>query len=360
MRDQPHKPTGADIALLAGVSRSTVSRVVNGYPNVPEETRRRVQAVIDRYGYYPSLSGQALRGKRSRCIGVFMGDRGLQPQVQAAMLCAFSAAAQARGYLTLTSRLTLLDMAASERTVREVLCTGCVDAGVFFHAQGKLPIIRRLLREGQTIGALGYTPDTAEPRLYTANMDHTLAERVAAFGLSLGHRRFALVCDPCGHADIPAIFRYFQASMAPVAALSLYPPRADTGTPEAQAARAVDALGTPLMLLCADHASVFAAYCMAQARGLTVGADVSILGVGLLPPDLPVWPSLCCFRIDSAEMVTSLTQRLIDGLEGAQDVPRHAEIGYQFVPGESCGQALDWRGAAESLRDAVGSEAGSP
>ena len=35
-----------DIARLAGVSRSTVSRVVNGYSNVPEETREKVMKVI--------------------------------------------------------------------------------------------------------------------------------------------------------------------------------------------------------------------------------------------------------------------------------------------------------------------------
>ena len=38
-----------EIAKLAGVSRSTVSRVINNYPNVPEETRKKVLKVIDEY-----------------------------------------------------------------------------------------------------------------------------------------------------------------------------------------------------------------------------------------------------------------------------------------------------------------------
>lgn len=60
-----------EIAALAHVSRSTVSRVVNHYPNVPEETRRKVQEIIDRYGYTPSTSARTLAGKSNDIIGVF-------------------------------------------------------------------------------------------------------------------------------------------------------------------------------------------------------------------------------------------------------------------------------------------------
>ena len=44
-----------EIAKLAGVSRSTVSRVINNYPNVPEETRKKVLKVIDEYDYVYEL-----------------------------------------------------------------------------------------------------------------------------------------------------------------------------------------------------------------------------------------------------------------------------------------------------------------
>ena len=44
-----------DIARLAGVSRSTVSRVINNYANVPPETRARVEKVIKEYGYVPHM-----------------------------------------------------------------------------------------------------------------------------------------------------------------------------------------------------------------------------------------------------------------------------------------------------------------
>lgn len=64
----------SDIAKLANVSRSTVSRVINNYKNVPESTRKKVQEIIDKYGYTPNLSARSLAGKANNIIGIFIGD----------------------------------------------------------------------------------------------------------------------------------------------------------------------------------------------------------------------------------------------------------------------------------------------
>ncbi|MDR3303539.1 MAG: LacI family DNA-binding transcriptional regulator, partial [Treponema sp.] len=61
----------AKIAQLAGVSRATVSRVVNNYAFVKAATRKRVLEVIDQYAYSPNFSAQILAGKRSNTIGFF-------------------------------------------------------------------------------------------------------------------------------------------------------------------------------------------------------------------------------------------------------------------------------------------------
>ena len=61
-----------DIAKLAGVSRSTVSRVVNNYSNLTTETKEKVTEIIRKYGYVPHASARALAGKSNRIIGVFI------------------------------------------------------------------------------------------------------------------------------------------------------------------------------------------------------------------------------------------------------------------------------------------------
>lgn len=69
------KINSTKVAQIAGVSRSTVSRVINNYPNVPSETREKILRVIDELGYIPNSSAQVLAGKKSRTIGLFIyGD----------------------------------------------------------------------------------------------------------------------------------------------------------------------------------------------------------------------------------------------------------------------------------------------
>ncbi len=61
-----------DIAKIAGVSRSTVSRVVNNYSNVSKETRENVMKIIKKHGYVPHASARILAGKSNKMIGVFI------------------------------------------------------------------------------------------------------------------------------------------------------------------------------------------------------------------------------------------------------------------------------------------------
>jgi LacI family transcriptional regulator len=61
-----------DIALQAGVSRSTVSRVVNDSPNVSDDVRQRVLGVIQQTGYQPHAAARALASQRSGTIGLVL------------------------------------------------------------------------------------------------------------------------------------------------------------------------------------------------------------------------------------------------------------------------------------------------
>lgn len=64
-----------DIGRLAGVSRSTVSRVVNGEQNVRPEVRTRVEAVIKQTGYTPNAAARSLVSNRTGVIGLVIPSR---------------------------------------------------------------------------------------------------------------------------------------------------------------------------------------------------------------------------------------------------------------------------------------------
>jgi LacI family transcriptional regulator len=92
-----------EIAQRARVSHSTVSRVINGVPTVDPRLARRVQAVIQEFGYRPNFQARALARGRSHTIGLIVSEiTGGNPFFSEIILY-FERAAVAQGYEVLVS-----------------------------------------------------------------------------------------------------------------------------------------------------------------------------------------------------------------------------------------------------------------
>lgn len=88
----------AQVAKAAGVSQQTVSRVVNGQTNVSDDTRKRVQAAMNRLGFRPSFAGRSLRSGLYRSVGLCVYD--IQQFGNLSTLEGIMAAAREHGYAT--------------------------------------------------------------------------------------------------------------------------------------------------------------------------------------------------------------------------------------------------------------------
>ena len=72
--ENPMSVTIRDVAARAGVSLMTVSRVVNGSPNVSDTTRSRVLEAIEQLGYVPNELARGLSRQRTGTIGLIVPD----------------------------------------------------------------------------------------------------------------------------------------------------------------------------------------------------------------------------------------------------------------------------------------------
>jgi DNA-binding LacI/PurR family transcriptional regulator len=68
------QPTLEEVAARAGVGRGTVSRVINGSPQVTERTRARVMRAVDELGYVPNMAARALVTKRTGAIALVISE----------------------------------------------------------------------------------------------------------------------------------------------------------------------------------------------------------------------------------------------------------------------------------------------
>ncbi|GAB3816900.1 LacI family DNA-binding transcriptional regulator [Micromonospora zhanjiangensis] len=108
-------PAMTDVARLAGVSHQTVSRVLNGHPNVREQTRLRVQAAIAELGYLPNRAARALVTGRSQVIGVVAQNTTLFGP--ASLLAALEQTAAEEGFAVSVGSVRSLD----HRSISEVV-----------------------------------------------------------------------------------------------------------------------------------------------------------------------------------------------------------------------------------------------
>ena len=100
-------PAMTDVAKLAGVSHQTVSRVLNGHPNVKEQTRLRVRAAIAELGYRPNKAARALVTGRSQLIGIVALNSTLYGP--ASLLAAFEQCAAEAGFAVSVGSVGRLD-----------------------------------------------------------------------------------------------------------------------------------------------------------------------------------------------------------------------------------------------------------
>jgi hypothetical protein len=76
----PRKPTIDDVAALSGVGRATVSRVLNGGPNVRDEVRARVFEAVEKLQYKVNMQARFLAGGRTQVLGlIYASDLDSEP-----------------------------------------------------------------------------------------------------------------------------------------------------------------------------------------------------------------------------------------------------------------------------------------
>lgn len=89
-REPRKRPTINDVARLAGVSKKTVSRVINDSPLVRDDTRKAVKAVISETGYTPDPQARGLAFRRSFLIGLVFDSDNPEPAILQGLLDALA------------------------------------------------------------------------------------------------------------------------------------------------------------------------------------------------------------------------------------------------------------------------------
>lgn len=178
-----------DVARFAGVSQTTVSRVISNSPNVKPETRDRVMRALAETGYSPNAVARAMRTRRTGTIGVVVTriTNPFYPELIQVLNQRLD---------TLQLRMTLWDAEGpGENNAVEAIRQGIVDGVIFTTAIQDSTALREALQQRAPVVLLNRTVKGL-PCDQVTSENHRAGHTIADYLLRAGHRRIGLVAGP--------------------------------------------------------------------------------------------------------------------------------------------------------------------
>ena len=325
MTQRPRRATSADVAARAGVSRTTVSFVMNGrtVAGIPPATWRRVEDAARELGYHPHGPARDLAGGSTRTIGLVLRQSAEQVAADALLaetLWGVASEARTSGY-----RVLVEPLAPGDGHYSELLLSQRVDGLIVSGPRVDDEELVSLVGDGFPIILQGSLPDVPAP---SVDVDNRASARIAVEHLlGLGHRRIACITN-APLADTAAADRLAGYRDALVAAGI---PR-DEGLIEEGAFDAASGHGAMARLLAragditacfiASDVVAFGALRALREAGLRVPADVSVVGFDDIPLARHFDPPLTTVRLPANALGAAAGHELIARLAGRPVVER--------------------------------------
>lgn len=328
-------PTIVDVARAANVSHSTVSRVLNGKPNISAATRARVEAALDHLGYVADSRARSLAGGRLGCIGLVVFD--LEGSYQTQIVRSVDTALADEGLDLLLCTTNRRER--REHTYVQRLAAGAVD-GLIVVIPTEAERYAEALAERATPCVLVDCAQSSHAA--TVICDNAGGMRMIMEHLhASGHRRIGAIA---GLPSRPAASERIDAYHRAVDELGLDPDPdlvapGSFEEPEAAAAagRLLDLAAPPTAIVASSDAAAVGVLRAAGERGLEVPADLSIAGFDDIPEAALMTPALTTVRQPFDEIGARAVQLLLEQLEHPGRLPVRLRLPVELIVRASTG-----------------------
>ncbi len=330
------------VALMAGVSRSVVSRVLNNHPRVSEEARRKVREVVERHHYRPSSVARGLATDRTQEICILAPrrhDDALATGFWTLLHLGISERCIGRGFFVSLSMIS----AATDAGIHDRILNDRVYDGFILITQEVTETLAPLLQSRRApVVLLGNDPAYPDvPSIDVDNFDG--AYRATRHLIGLGRRRIGVILGPLSIQETidrrnGYLHALLEAGLAPhdyPVACGFYSERSGYETVRGWLQRRA----CPEAIFCGSDTIAVGVLLALHEAGVRVPADVSVVGFDDIPAAAYTIPPLTTVHQPIYDKGVAAADLLLDRIAGRTDGPPHVRLPAALVVRSSCGAA---------------------
>lgn len=340
-----------EIAKIAGVSRSTVSRVINNYSNVPPNTKEKVLKVIREYNYVPHASARMLRGKKSKTIGLVIVDFKKSSEIHKiydnVYFGPFTTAvidyADKKGYNVL---VTTVYKISDYKKVREIFYSKTISGAIFIGVKNDDPDIKRLIDEKFKVAIVDQEikdDDEGFNKSIIVNMDNVGgAYEATKYLIDLGHRKIAHITGDMdkysGFARVDGYKRALKDAGIPFDAHFVV----KGNFIEESGYNAIYKLFKkvkPTAIFASNDQMAIGAMQALEEKGYSVPDDISIIGFDDISLSRYLKPALTTMNVSLSQMAELCVENLIKSIEEETEITAKFFVRPKLIVRETCKEA---------------------
>ncbi|MDD5934358.1 MAG: LacI family DNA-binding transcriptional regulator [Clostridiales bacterium] len=326
-----------ELSIKCGVSVSTVSKALNGYKDIGDETKRNILKVAHEIGYFPDANARALKLKKTYNLGVLFStlfNHGLRNEYFAHILASFNEYATSRGY-----DINFIEHNIGNRKMSflehcryrnfDGVCIACAD---FFDKEvlevvnSKIPVV---VIDHIYNDAISILSDNMEGM-----------KQLTQYIIDLGHKDIAYIHgtnSSVTHNRLVSFYQVLQENNITIpkeyVVEGIY---RDADTAGVLAQRLLDLPKPPTCIMAPDDYSALGVMNTARRNNLRVPDDISVVGYDGITLAQALEPKLTTIRQDTDKIGTEAARQLINLIENPMSTSiRNLFLKVQLIKGES-------------------------
>ena len=328
-----------DVARLANVSPSTVSRVLANSPRISEETKRRVRAALEQLNYHPNAFARGLVTNSTGAIGILIPPSAQEFFVNpffAEWMAGVAEVARQRGVDTVLSTSARGEIETLDHMIRGRR----VDGVLLIGARQSDPVLQEVSKLRCPAVLLGRPADPA-PISWVNNDNQRAAYDATVHLLNLGHRRIGFLG---GASDLVVTMDRVAGYRQALVDYGVEPdPRLEVSSFFLEQGgylgmmRLLAIPDRPTAVLCADDVLAFGGMRAAHELGFEVPGDLAIVGFNDIRLAELAHPALTSVRVHMHELGVRSAQLLLEEIDQGKPLQRRVIVNHELVIRYSCG-----------------------